>query len=62
MNNYTNQLWQLLTLLKWMDLEMNLSLSIEGKIPINLTKEKIIELGKRSNVGFDQIIFIEKEK
>ena len=28
---------------------------------INLTKEKIIELGDRSNVGFDQIIFIEKE-
>ena len=30
--------------------------------PINLTKEKIIELGNRSNVGFDQIIFIDKEK
>ena len=29
--------------------------------PINLTKDKIIELGKRSNIGFDQIIFIEKE-
>ncbi len=28
---------------------------------INLTKEKIIELGDRSNVGFDQIIFIEKK-
>ena len=28
---------------------------------INLTKEKIIELGDRANVGFDQIIFIEKE-
>ena len=32
------------------------------KNSINLTKEKIIELGKRSNVGFDQIIFIEEEK
>jgi diaminopimelate epimerase len=32
------------------------------KKPINLTKEKIIELGSRSNVGFDQLIFIEKEK
>ena len=30
--------------------------------PINLTKEKIIELGNRSNVGFDQIIFVDKEK
>ena len=29
---------------------------------INLTKDQIIELGKRSNIGFDQIIFIEKEK
>ena len=29
---------------------------------INLTKEKIIELGSRSNIGFDQVIFIEKEK
>ena len=29
---------------------------------INLNKEKIIELGKRTNIGFDQIIFIEKEK
>ncbi len=28
---------------------------------INLTKDKIIELGKRNNIGFDQIIFIEKE-
>ena len=27
-----------------------------------MTKEKIIELGNRSNVGFDQIIFIDKEK
>ena len=32
------------------------------KNSINLTKEKIIELGSRSNIGFDQIIFIEKEK
>ena len=29
---------------------------------INLTKEKIIALGSRTNIGFDQIIFIEKEK
>ena len=29
---------------------------------INLTKEKIIELGSRNNIGFDQIIFIEKAK
>ena len=36
---------------------------IDGReSPINLTKEKIIELGSRTNIGFDQIIFIEKEK
>ena len=29
---------------------------------INLSKEKIIKLGSRTNIGFDQIIFIEKEK
>ena len=29
---------------------------------INLAKEKIIELGSRNNIGFDQIIFIEREK
>ena len=32
------------------------------KNSINLTKEKIIELGSRSNIGFDQIIFIDKGK
>ena len=29
---------------------------------LNLSKEKIIQLGSRTNIGFDQIIFIEKEK
>ena len=29
---------------------------------INLVTEKIIQLGNRANIGFDQIIFIEKEK
>ncbi len=29
---------------------------------IDLNKEKIIGLGNRANIGFDQIIFIEKEK
>ena len=29
---------------------------------INLTRDKIIELGDRNNIGFDQLIFIEKEK
>ena len=32
------------------------------EVSINLSKEKIIELGSRTNIGFDQIIFIEKEK
>ena len=29
---------------------------------VELTKDKIIELGNRANIGFDQIIFIEKKK
>ena len=29
---------------------------------INLSKEKIIELSKQENIGFDQLIFIEKER
>ena len=29
---------------------------------IELTKDKIIELGNRANIGFDQIIFIEKKE
>jgi len=31
------------------------------KNEINLSKEQIIKIGDRNNVGFDQIIFIEKE-
>ena len=29
---------------------------------IEIKKNKIIELGDRANIGFDQIIFIEKQK
>ena len=29
---------------------------------VSLTKEEIIKLGRRDNIGFDQIIFIEKEQ
>ena len=28
---------------------------------VSLNKEKIIELGRRDKIGFDQILFIEKE-
>ena len=30
------------------------------KNPILINKEKIIELGKKDNIGFDQLIFIDK--
>ena len=30
------------------------------KNPISIVKEKIIELGKRDNIGFDQLIFIDE--
>ena len=33
-----------------------------GENFVNLTKEKIVELGSRNNIGFDQMIFIEKKK
>ena len=29
---------------------------------VDLTKDKIIELGKRSNIGFDQIFLSKKKK
>ena len=32
------------------------------KNEINLSKDQIIKIGNRNNVGFDQIIFIEKEE
>ena len=31
------------------------------KSEVNLSKEQIVKIGNRNNVGFDQIIFIEKE-
>ena len=31
------------------------------KKEVNLSKEQIVKIGNRNNVGFDQIIFIEKE-
>ena len=30
------------------------------KNPVSVSKEKIIELGKRDNIGFDQMIFIDE--
>ena len=30
------------------------------KNPISINKEKIIELGRRDNIGFDQLIFIDQ--
>ena len=30
--------------------------------PISISKEKIIELGKRDNIGFDQMIFVEEDR
>ena len=30
------------------------------KNPISIVKEKIIELGKRDNIGFDQLIFLDE--
>ena len=30
------------------------------KNPISIVKEKIVELGKRDNIGFDQLIFLDE--
>ena len=32
------------------------------KKEVNLSKEQIVKIGNRNNVGFDQIIFIEKKE
>ena len=62
MNNYTNQVMTSINAYKMDGLGNDFVIIDRRKNSLNLTKEKIIELGSRSNIGFDQIIFIEKEK
>ena len=61
MNKYTNQIMANISAFK-MDGLGNDFLIIDRRIKnTQLTKEKIIELADRKKIGFDQIIFLEKE-
>ena len=62
MNKDTNQIMTLLNAYRMDGLGNDFIIIDRRKNSIDFTKEKIIELGSRSNIGFDQIIFIEKEK
>jgi diaminopimelate epimerase len=61
MNKYTNQIMANISAFKMNGLG-NDFLIIDRRIKnTQLTKEKIIELADRKKIGFDQIIFLEKE-
>ncbi len=62
MNKDTNQIMALINAFRMDGLGNDFIIIDRRKNSIDLTKEKIVELGSRSNIGFDQIIFIEKEK
>ena len=62
MNKDNNQIMALINAYKMDGLGNDFVIIDRRKNSINLTKEKIIELGSRTSIGFDQIIFIEKEK
>ncbi len=62
MNKDTNQIMALINAFRMDGLGNDFVIIDRRKNSIDLTKEKIVELGSRSNIGFDQIIFIEKEK
>ena len=62
MNKDTNQIMALINAYRMDGLGNDFVIIDRRKNSIDLKKEKIIELGSRSNIGFDQIIFIEKEK
>ena len=62
MNKDNNQIMALINAYKMDGLGNDFVIIDRRKNSINLTKEKIIKLGNRTNIGFDQIIFIEKER
>jgi diaminopimelate epimerase len=62
MNKDTNQIMALINAFRMDGLGNDFIIIDRRKNYTDLTKEKIVELGSRSSVGFDQIIFIEKEK
>ena len=61
MNKYTNQIMTTISAFK-MDGLGNDFLIIDRRIKnTQLSKKKIVELADRKKIGFDQIIFLEKE-
>ena len=62
MNKDNNEIMALINAFRMDGLGNDFIIIDRRKNSIDLTKEKIVELGNRSNIGFDQIIFIEKQK
>jgi diaminopimelate epimerase len=62
MNKDNNEIMALINAFRMDGLGNDFVIIDRRKNSIDLTKEKIVELGSRSNIGFDQIIFIEKQK
>ncbi len=62
MNKDNNEIMALINAFRMDGLGNDFVIIDRRKNFIDLTREKIVELGSRSNIGFDQIIFIEKEK
>ena len=60
-NNYTTLSMSEINAFKMDGLGNDFVIIDRRKNEINLSKEQIIKIGNRNNVGFDQIIFIEKE-
>ena len=61
MNNYTNAFMTTVTAFKMDGLGNDFLIIDRRNKNIHLSKEKITELADRKKIGFDQIIFIEKE-
>ena len=57
MNKDNNEIMALINAFRMDGLGNDFVIIDRRKNSIDLTKEKIVELGSRSNIGFDQIIF-----
>ena len=62
MNKDTNQIMALINAYRMDGLGNDFIIIDRRQDSIDIRKDKIIELGNRANIGFDQIIFIEKQK
>jgi len=62
MNNYTNPIMATITAFRMDGLGNDFLIIDRREKNIHFSKEKIIELADRKKIGFDQIIFLEKEE